>query len=451
MTEPVFETSSTPSEPLSRHIAAGLALALLVIVVMVMQALPRPEQPEDTQQTSPQLLLTGRYLVGCQAVIRDSVGANPQMLNQSFEIQLHVASDHNGRLCEAILLCELVGQSQGLAHLDKLIAETGDEALRDDAYIFRKIYVTGALALRESEKERILARHGWFAELALSFGKDDSSPERMAVLGPARKTAFVFLGAFFVFGVMALIGLVLFVFAILGYKRGKLKAAYASSHPSLSLSRLPYLETMALFMLVFPVGSIIAGFLPRLFVWLPFGFAMAILYWIRFRGVSRSDMFRDIGWTRGAGIFREMFSGLMGYLAGLPILGVGFMVTLVLVKLTGAQPSHPIMNQFQDAGLVQILGLMFLACVAAPVVEETLFRGVFYHYLRGFGSTLAAALTTGLVFAAIHPQGLATIPVLGAIGVVFALIREWRDSLIASMTAHACNNFLVLCLVTLVL
>jgi len=46
----------------------------------------------------------------------------------------------------------------------------------------------------------------------------------------------------------------------------------------------------------------------------------------------------------------------------------------------------------------------------------------------------------GVLFAAIHPQGLATIPALAGLAIGFALIREWRGSLIAPMAAHAMHN-----------
>jgi membrane protease YdiL (CAAX protease family) len=54
-----------------------------------------------------------------------------------------------------------------------------------------------------------------------------------------------------------------------------------------------------------------------------------------------------------------------------------------------------------------------------------------------------SAIGVSVIFAAIHPQGWTTIPALGSIGLVLALIRLQRDSLVASMTAHAMNNSLL--------
>ena len=48
-----------------------------------------------------------------------------------------------------------------------------------------------------------------------------------------------------------------------------------------------------------------------------------------------------------------------------------------------------------------------------------------------------------LIFAAIHPQGWAAIPALGALALVFAAVREWRGSLVAPMVGHFIQNFVV--------
>jgi membrane protease YdiL (CAAX protease family) len=106
-----------------------------------------------------------------------------------------------------------------------------------------------------------------------------------------------------------------------------------------------------------------------------------------------------------------------------------------------------------------MIGLMVIvACVAAPIVEETMFRGVLYRHLRDWipgngraASVFFACLVNSFVFAAIHPQGLIGIPMLGLLAVGFSLVREWRDSLLGPILMHALNNGIItLILFTLV-
>jgi hypothetical protein len=167
---------------------------------------------------------------------------------------------------------------------------------------------------------------------------------------------------------------------------------------------------------------------------------------LRFRGYSFADMRREIGWVGGVGPLREVLMGWVGYVALLPVLGIGFLLTALLISLTDQTPAHPIVFEFGEGGSTGLFTIFFMACIAAPIVEESLFRGVFYGYLRGRWGMVASGLLTGLVFAAIHPQGWVAIPALGAIGFNLAVIREWRGSLIGSMAAHFANNFGVLLL-----
>jgi membrane protease YdiL (CAAX protease family) len=55
------------------------------------------------------------------------------------------------------------------------------------------------------------------------------------------------------------------------------------------------------------------------------------------------------------------------------------------------------------------------------------------------------------LFAAIHPQGWAAIPVLASVGFVFAAVREWRASIIAPMVGHALNNATVVTMLVVAL
>jgi membrane protease YdiL (CAAX protease family) len=94
--------------------------------------------------------------------------------------------------------------------------------------------------------------------------------------------------------------------------------------------------------------------------------------------------------------------------------------------------------------------IILAAVVAAPVMEETFFRGALFAHLRSRWRWLVAGPLVGFIFAAIHPQGWTAIPVLGGIGIFLCALREWRSSLIAPMTAHALNNLAILSLLLIV-
>ena len=116
-----------------------------------------------------------------------------------------------------------------------------------------------------------------------------------------------------------------------------------------------------------------------------------------------------------------------------------------MTRISGATPSHPVQSADTDAPGAA-LQLYLLACVWAPLVEETMFRGALLHHLRRRWHWLLSAAVSAFIFAAIHPQGWTFIPTLGAIGFALALLREWRGSIVAPVVAHACNNFVIVSL-----
>ncbi|MDC0294854.1 CPBP family intramembrane metalloprotease, partial [Mariniblastus sp.] len=109
-------------------------------------------------------------------------------------------------------------------------------------------------------------------------------------------------------------------------------------------------------------------------------------------------------------------------------------------------------------GTKMILMIFLTACVAAPIVEETVFRGILYRHLRDvksfsarWMSVLFAAIINALIFAAIHPQGIYGVPVLAMLAIGFSFAREWRGSLVSSMAMHAIHNTLVTCVSLVIL
>jgi membrane protease YdiL (CAAX protease family) len=145
----------------------------------------------------------------------------------------------------------------------------------------------------------------------------------------------------------------------------------------------------------------------------------------------------------------------------IPVLVVGLIVMLILLRVlaTGegvpsaddfsptSFPSHPIVGYAARSGWWERLQIVLLAAVLAPIVEETMFRGVLYRHLReasarmrGPASAFLSATVVSFVFAAVHPQGLVAIPALMSLAYVLNLAREWRDTLIPGMVAHAINN-----------
>jgi len=337
------------------------------------------------------------------------------------------------RLRMVPVVAEIAGTEKAREELDRL----RDQVPGADFDTFQRIYGDLAPPLPDAGFVR---RNGWFARLALSRGLPDDNPLRTEVLGEARRS---FLGSTFgiLLALMAfLAGAVLLPLGLSALAQGRLRFAYEP--PPRAKGDRVWLETVTILL----AGVIATAFLGSWSMW---GLLLVPL-WPLARGVTRAEWRRGLGLSRGKGIAREVGAGLVGYLAGMPVFALGFLLMLLLSKVFKEPVTHPAIEEVFGGGFA-LVHLFLAACVWAPLVEEACFRGAFQRYLRPRMSRIAAAALVGLLFAFVHPQGLAAIPPLMAIGAWFALLREWRGTLVPCMAAHCVHNLALVSLAILVL
>ncbi|MFG0256323.1 MAG: CPBP family intramembrane glutamic endopeptidase [Phycisphaerales bacterium JB043] len=484
-----------PPKPPRRPGSLGGYLAWLVILALVgflfasnngvldrfMPAQQTPIAESDASYPAPDPLLEmqGRYLIGSSEIVSSLMPSEDSSTQLADTLESFANDDPVTVLRIAIIAGELVGpgepndtlgflnddpdtppQSSASAYLNyaSFLIDSADEAsphddtTRQDIATLRAIYANpGFDSLSESEHDSFIERHGWLAELALTFGDDDASSPRVELLTKTRQTAGVVIGAGITVIGAFIVGFILFILALVFLATGSLKMAYRQ--PTTTAGT--YAETFALFLIGFLAVGILASALEAATSQGWWSFALIwllplVAFWPRLRGVPKDQWKLDVGWNKGKGIIREVFAGILGYLAGLPIVAIGIGCTFALMifseiinralGLPDGPPTHPIAEQFDPSNVVILIATYITACVWAPFVEETIFRGALYHNTRRALHPIFAALFTGFLFAAIHPQGWIAIPALMSLGTVFALLREWRGSIIAPAIAHAINN-----------
>jgi membrane protease YdiL (CAAX protease family) len=124
---------------------------------------------------------------------------------------------------------------------------------------------------------------------------------------------------------------------------------------------------------------------------------------------------------------------------------VGSLQAGVVVALSSLLAGHVASDAtatiaFAQGGYVRVAVLVLIMVVAAPVVEELLFRGLLAESLRGRGKS-AAIWLSALAFALWHlrPDALRYYLLCGALlGLLY-----WKRGLICSMAAHATFNGLL--------
>jgi membrane protease YdiL (CAAX protease family) len=319
-------------------------------------------------------------------------------------------------------------------------------------------------SLTAADRELLVRDLGWCGELALAPAGEADTAARAAVIRPARRLAVTFAalaGAAFGVGLLGLVGLIVW-FAL--FLAGRLRPALPlpTRHGGI------YAEAFAVYMVVFLGLSLARGLLrwdgPELLLG---GLGMLLslaagLAWPVLRGIPWREVRQEVGLTLGRHPLRESVVGLVGYALILPVFGIGVLVTYVLLGIQRRQqlgdrpeeqfspvetPSHPIVEWLQHPNWWLLFQVVVLACVLAPLVEETMFRGVLYRHLRNAtdrlgraGSFLVSAVVVSFVFAVIHPQGFLAVPALMALAFGLTILREWRGSLLPSMMVHGIHN-----------
>jgi uncharacterized protein len=162
-----------------------------------------------------------------------------------------------------------------------------------------------------------------------------------------------------------------------------------------------------------------------------------VVFWVR--GVKRAPL-AMLGLPKEP--VRDMVTGLVG---GLALYGIALLVSIVVVEVValviGHAPTSP--SQVEDCVTGPWLTLTSVgAVVFAPLGEETLFRGFVFQGLRGRFAFWPAAALDGVLFGLIHIPFWLLIPSLTTVGIGLAFIYNRRQSLLASMTAHATFNLI---------
>lgn len=330
-----------------------------------------------------------------------------------------------------------------------------DEEVVADAEAMRTLYTIGPGSLLTEQTDRLRDRYGWLGELAVA---PDGSTEREALFADIPWALALIVLVMVIFTVAGLGGLTMCIVAGVYFFTGRLERRFVPPPRGGSV----FLETFAVFLAAFGVVHFGAGLASgmikseRLVLLATLAVQWCLLltiFWPRLRGVSWSGWRDALGWRAPRGVWREILAGIAGYFAGLPLLIAAMMITVVvnlvvqsLSKGPIETPENPMVELVAGGDALVIVLFCSLATAWAPIVEETLFRGGVYRHMRARHGAFVCALATALLFAFMHSYGPLLVSPLIALGFTFAMIREWRGSLVGSVTAHCLHNATIMVL-----
>jgi membrane protease YdiL (CAAX protease family) len=148
---------------------------------------------------------------------------------------------------------------------------------------------------------------------------------------------------------------------------------------------------------------------------------------------SRNIDIRELGWRRPSWSW---------VLAAIPLTIVALAIAGILTGI--AQSMLPTARNSQCTAVQDLYGHSILlalpvVCVAAPIVEETVFRGIVYRWLRSVLPIAPAMAVSAAIFAAAHAVTLLFLPLLG-LGILLAWIYERSGSIWPGVLVHGLFN-----------
>lgn len=453
---------STTTKPFVR--TSWILITLFVAGIAALQAIPDPAAQETGEDPAGLVVmrLQSQYLLGVASL----TGQKAEIAAQSTMLDVGSIGQRQRFMAFMIYFENLEAAKQSSLRLQVDLEQVDIELTEEQSSTQEMLDILAGGGELPEDHPQLSDQLGWFGQLLESDESERAELESVASM-KVLIVGSMCLGIF----LSGALGLIALIYFTIRASSGSMKTGMTppSSHHGV------YAEVFAMWLFVFVVlmtaaatlGHIVAEDNPTismLFSLVAFFLSLSVLGWAKFRGVSLQQIRSDIGWHTGSGVFKEIAWGFLGYAMMLPLLGVGIICTLVLVIIQqllvggeGSDPfmgtgsgAHPIIIEIANGGWQVKVLIISLAAIAAPIVEETIFRGVLYRQLRTSSkafnhaiSVFGSVLIVSFLFAAIHPQGWIAIPALMGIAIGMNLMREWRGTVIPSMVVHGVSNGLV--------
>lgn len=153
----------------------------------------------------------------------------------------------------------------------------------------------------------------------------------------------------------------------------------------------------------------------------------------RFRGAQ----FR---WPSARVVLKEALIAVPTLVAIWLGLGIAMGITLWLFPQL-SRNTNPFIEAAASAPTSVLLWVMLIgACVIAPLCEELFFRGMLFQFLKQYVDVRSAILLQGLLFGFGHTFGTLHAVMASFLGISFAIVYEWRKTIVAPVCLHVLQN-----------
>lgn len=407
-------------------------------------------------------VIQSRLLIGALHYIEEMSQQSDQQKNSSQTLLSLIRSAHVSSIFEAssldtlqplsvilkkIILSRYLSAAEKTETLLSQLPEPEDEAQSRLVALVKE-----NAQLSNEDSDFLIGQLGWFGDLH-AFTLAEDSLKREALSQKVFPEAVSMFQKFTVM-LLLLIPLGTLSFCAFGVIVYRLYLGKLQIHYSVERAVAPYcLEVFCLYLVSMLALSLVVdwcikngvGLTPLTLNLLGVACLPILLFWPCFFGVSWKDVRQAIGLriTGASKFVRDVMIGPFGYFATLTLILLIVVPYSLVMHAFGVHPeqaAHPVVPILLKASNTQTLLILIFGVLVAPAVEEIMFRGCLYGWLRSFCPPVAAIFISAVIFAVVHPQGPVGVVPLSVIGISLGFLREWRGSLVSCFIAHACVN-----------
>jgi membrane protease YdiL (CAAX protease family) len=145
-------------------------------------------------------------------------------------------------------------------------------------------------------------------------------------------------------------------------------------------------------------------------------------------------------------VWQALAQAIPQFIRYLPVIWIasfawsGFLTVLQRQGIIDEFPPQELIKLFTAGGDPTAMTLLVIcAVVLAPIVEEIIFRGGIYRFLKSQTTLLPAQILSGVFFAVMHGNLMSLLPLV-VVGIFLARVYERSGNILVPMCFHACFN-----------
>lgn len=148
---------------------------------------------------------------------------------------------------------------------------------------------------------------------------------------------------------------------------------------------------------------------------------------------------------------KNVFYGITGYIATVPLLIAALVAITFLIKITGYVPEQqPVVELFfKEKNTAFLIYSGIFASVVGPIIEELFFRGFMYPAFKKYIGVFWSMVITAAIFASLHTNVVGFVPIM-ILGILLAYLYEKTGTLVAPAAVHMIHNLSMVFLVFLI-